>query len=570
MARSTLLNTDTEDLKELLSNGKSYSVPPYQRDYSWKDEHWEDLWEDLMTIEANREDHYMGALVLESGERKQFRIIDGQQRMATLSILILACVDYLYGLASEGVDATANKERATLLESSYLGAKDPTSLRITPKLKLNANDDDFFQLNLAQRKPPQGGVRGLRDSEKLLWDCFQFFKRKVQEKFSSKTKGEEVAGFVSEIVTERLVFISVRVQDQLSAYTVFETLNARGLELTETDLLKNYLLSLADRLSKSQMDPVLRQWARITARVGIASFPEFLRHHLNSHREYVRQKQLFKTIKRDVTTLDHVFALLDRLENDAAWFEALSDFSSQFWLDYQGARDQVRVLNLFNVSQFTPLILAAKDVFTAPQDLVEVLRYCAVLSVRFNGVGRRSTHILEEVYNRAALEVRRGTATTLVAVRQALRPIYIPDDEFEADFKALRLRNRSTSGKRLRYFLAKIEKQLGGADITDEGMTATVEHILPENPGEAGWEQFSAEAHERSYERVGNYSLLERGLNGQQAGNAAFAQKQQVYVQSQYRTSKELGQFTDWTEETIAKRQGDMAKVAKAVWALTI
>ena len=237
MSRSTLLNTDTEDLKGLLSNGKSYSVPPYQRDYSWKQEHWEDLWKDLATVEANREDHYMGAIVLENGERKQFRVIDGQQRMATLSILILACVDYLYGLANEGVDANANRERATLLESSYLGAKDPTSLRITPKLKLNANDDDFFQLNLAQRKPPQGGVRGLRDSERLLWECLEFFKSKVQEKFSTKKQGDQVATFVSEIVTEHLVFISVRVQDQLSAYTVFETLNARGLELTETDLL---------------------------------------------------------------------------------------------------------------------------------------------------------------------------------------------------------------------------------------------------------------------------------------------------------------------------------------------
>jgi len=510
----------------------------------------------------------MGAIVLESGERKQFRVIDGQQRMATLSILILACVDYLYSRADKGVDAAANKERAALLESSYLGAKDPTSLRITPKLKLNANDDDFFQLNLAQRKPPQGGVRGLRDSEKLLWDCFLFFRGKIQEKFSHREKGEDVAAFISETVTERLVFISVRVQDQLSAYTVFETLNARGLELTETDLLKNYLLSLADRLSKSQMDPVIRQWARITARIGIASFPEFLRHHLNSQREYVRQKQLFKTIKRDVTTLDHVFALLDRLEKDAAWFEALNDYASQFWLDYQGAKEHVRVLNLFNVSQYTPLILSAKDVFTAPRDLVEILRYCAVLSVRFNGVGRRSTHILEEIYNRAALEVRRGTATTLAAVRHTLRPIYIPDEEFEADFSTLRLRNRNTSGKRLRYILARIEKQLSGTDINDEGMAATVEHILPENPGEVGWEHFTVEAHERSYERVGNYSLLERGLNGQQAGNAAFAQKSAVYEHSHYRTSKDLAQFTDWTEEAITKRQADMAKVAKTVWAL--
>lgn len=570
MARSTLLNTDTEDLKELLSNGKSYSVPPYQRDYSWRQEHWEDLWEDLLTIEANREDHYMGAIVLESGERKQFRVIDGQQRMATLSILILACVDYLSGLADEGVDAEANRERAALLESSYLGAKDPTSLRITPKLKLNANDDDFFQLNLAQRKAPQGGVRGLRDSEKLLWGCFQFFKGKVREKFSGKKKGQEIAGFVSETVTERLVFISVRVQDQLSAYTVFETLNARGLELTETDLLKNYLLSLADRLSKSQMDPVLRQWGRITARIGIASFPEFLRHHLNSQREYVRQKQLFKTIKRDVTTLDHVFALLDLLEKDAAWFEALNDYSSQFWLDYPGAKEHVRVLNLFNVSQFTPLILAAKDVLSA-QDIVEVIRYCAVLSVRFNGVGRRSTHILEEIYNRAALEARRGgKRTTLASIREAVRPIYVPDEEFEADFTVLRMRNRGPSGKRLRYLLAKIEKQLSAADITDEGMAATVEHILPENPGEIGWEHFTIEAHERSYERVGNYSLLERGLNGQQAANAGFSPKQKVYAQSKYRTSHDLMNFAEWTEETIAQRQATMAKVAKTIWALTI
>lgn len=568
MARSTLLNTDTEDLKELLSNGKNYSVPPYQRDYSWKQEHWEDLWEDLMNVEANHEDHYMGALVLESGERKQFRIIDGQQRMATLSILILACVDHLYALADENVDSPANKERALLLESSYLGAKDPSSLRITPKLKLNANDDDFFQLNVAQRKAPQGGVRGLRDSEGLLWNCFLFFRRKIQEKFGQTKKGEEVAAFVSEVITERLVFISVRVQDQLSAYTVFETLNARGLELTETDLLKNYLLSLADRLSKSQIEPVLRQWARITSRVGIAGFPDFLRHHLNSQREYVRQKQLFKTIKRDITALDQVFSLLDRLEKDAAWFEALNDSSSAFWLDYPGAREHVRVLNLFNVSQFTPLVLAAKDKYAMPNDVVEILRYCAVISVRFNGVGRRSTHILEEIYNRAALAICRGTATTLAAVRQALRPIYIPDDEFENDFSALRLINRGTSGKRLRYLLAKIERQLGGSDISDDAMTATVEHILPENPGETGWEQFTSEAHERSYERLGNYSLLERSLNGQCAANAAFVTKQVAYAQSQYQTSRKLTELAEWTEVTIEKRQAELARVAKSIWTL--
>jgi hypothetical protein len=215
-------------------------------------------------------------------------------------------------------------------------------------------------------------------------------------------------------------------------------------------------------------------------------------------------------------------------------------------------------------------VLAAKEAFDSPADLVDVLRYCAVVSVRFNGVGRRSTHILEEVYNRAALEVQRAAKPTLAAVRQALRPIYIPDDEFQADFAALRLRSRGISGKRLRYLLAGIEAQLSGADISDEAMSATVEHILPENPGDEGWEHFSSEARERSCNRLGNYALLERKANIQEAANAPFEIKQAVYEQSRYQTSRELDQFSEWTEGTIAKRQAKMARVAKTVWSLEV
>lgn len=567
--RSTLLNTDTEDLKELLSNGKTYSVPPYQRDYSWKQEQWEDLWEDLAQLRVGSEDHYMGAIVLESIERKHFRIIDGQQRLATLSVLILACVDYLISLANEGVDADENRERANLLESSYIGSKDPSSLRTIPKLRLNANDDDFFQLNIVQRKPPHGGARHLRDSERLLWECFSFFKSKIQEAFGTIREGQEVAEFVGRIVTERLLFISVRVQDQLSAYTVFETLNARGLELTETDLLKNYLLSLVDR-SSSQMEPVLRQWVRITERVGIARFPEFLRHHLNSQRPFVRQRHLFRTIKREVTSVQHVFDLLDRMEADAVWYEALNDSHSEHWLDYQGGREHVRVLNLFGVSQYTPLVLSAKDAFKNPQDIVQVLRICAVLSVRFNGVSRRSTHELEAVYNRAALALRGTDHSGLKAVREAVLPIYVPDDEFESAFESLRLKNSGTSSKRLRYFLAQLERQSSGADLSDEAMTATVEHILPENPSEEWNSSFTLEAYDRCVDRLGNYCLLERGPNTQAASNAGFASKREVYARSQYKMARETAEFEEWTEATIARRQQQMARLAKSVWTLSL
>jgi hypothetical protein len=105
-------------------------------------------------------------------------------------------------------------------------------------------------------------------------------------------------------------------------------------------------------------------------------------------------------------------------------------------------------------------------------------------------------------------------------------------------------------------------------DISDEAMVATVEHILPENPNDEGWEHFPPESHERCYERVGNYSLLERALNGQHAGNDIFSKKQLIYAQSQYQISKRLVEFADWTEESIAKRQSELARVAKSIWSL--
>ena len=569
MNRSALLNTDTEDLKELLSNGKSYHVPPYQRDYSWKTEHWEDLWEDLIAVADGQQDHYMGAVVLESTERKSYRIIDGQQRMATLTIVILACTEALHNLAERNIDTAANRERAAELERSYLGTKDPASLRIAPKLRLNDNDDDFFQLNVVQRRPPVAGTRNLRDSERLLWECVQFFRKKVSDRFMPGERGEAIAEFVNEAVTERLVFITVRVQDQLSAYTVFETLNARGLELTETDLLKNYLLSLADRLSKSQMEPLLKQWSRITSLVGAARFPEFLRQHLNSRQSYVRQKQLFKTIRNDISGLDQVFGLLDRLETDAVWFDALNDYNSEFWLDYQGAREHVRVLNLFGVSQYTPLILSAKDCLPR-HEIAEILKYCAVVSVRFNGVSRRSTHLLEEVYNQAALQLRQNEKPSTTLVRKSLKPIYIPDTEFTDAFSSLQMKNRGIAGKRLRYFLAKIEHQLSGTDIIDEVVKATVEHILPESLSDSEWPQFSTTVHERCVEKLGNYSLLERSLNNKDAANASFPTKKVVFERSPYQISRQLCDCDDWNETSIQDRQRQFARVGKAIWSFQV
>ena len=97
MARSNVLNTRTINYLELIGNGKHYRVPPYQRDYSWSEEQWDDLWNDLMDLRADPEErHYLGALVVEERGDREFLIIDGQQRLATLSVLALAVIARLH------------------------------------------------------------------------------------------------------------------------------------------------------------------------------------------------------------------------------------------------------------------------------------------------------------------------------------------------------------------------------------------------------------------------------------------------------------------------------------------
>lgn len=155
MAKANLLDTKTVNFLELIGNGKIYRVPAYQRDYSWTVEQWEDLWSDIAERRGNPEDrHYMGALVVEGKSDREFLIIDGQQRMATLSILALAVIARLEALAAAGIASTDNRERARGLRSRYVGEKDPASLIESSKLFLNETDNAFYQDYLVQLREP--------------------------------------------------------------------------------------------------------------------------------------------------------------------------------------------------------------------------------------------------------------------------------------------------------------------------------------------------------------------------------------------------------------------------------
>ena len=110
---ATNFKTENNTYRKLIGNGLTYRIPRFQRDYSWTDEEWEDLWSDMLgTIQENGEPaHYMGYLVLQSQDEKSFDVIDGQQRLTTLSLIVLGVLKNLERLVSEGKNSEQNKQR---------------------------------------------------------------------------------------------------------------------------------------------------------------------------------------------------------------------------------------------------------------------------------------------------------------------------------------------------------------------------------------------------------------------------------------------------------------------------
>ena len=137
MSNKPKLNTKDESLGEILSNGKKYFVPKFQRDYSWETEQLEDLWDDI-NLMGDDDYHYMGYLVIQGTEKNTFKIIDGQQRLTTFSLLVLAASKRLREMKNE-------KEREEELYRNFIGTKNIRTLEVKNKLTLNRNNNYHYK-----------------------------------------------------------------------------------------------------------------------------------------------------------------------------------------------------------------------------------------------------------------------------------------------------------------------------------------------------------------------------------------------------------------------------------------
>lgn len=559
MADKNMMTPSISSYSELLGNGVTYYVPIFQRDYSWEYDNWADLWEDILNVGKSDKAHFMGAVVLQNLKDKKYIVIDGQQRFTTLSIIALAVIRTIEDLINKGIEPADNSERIIELRRSFLGQKDPSSLNYSSKLFLNENNDQFYQRNLLQLAEPLN-KRHLSESDRLLWNSFEFFYDKISTEFCDAS-GADLALFLSKTVGDKIMFIKIEVEDELSAYTLFETLNYRGVELTVTDLLKNYLFSL---ISPSDLRIAKDIWKKVTSGVGFEKFPVFLRHFWISKMPMIRQDQLFQAIKNEVKTNEQVFELLNSLDKYSDIYIALQDPYNLQWRGNRKRMKLIRELKLFAIAHHLPLLMLAKDKFSEIE-FDKLLKIISVIIFRLSVVGLKSTNRMEFLFNAAAQDVFYGYATKANEIFNKIKEIYVSDADFKSDFSTLELLTYGERKKLVRYILFELENNLmQGGDRDYELDSATIEHILPENPTDE-WEEFFRLQEQESYiYRLGNYTLLEDNLN-KKCETSLFGKKKEYYSKSQYEMTKNI-EYNEWNPATIEARQIEFAKRAVTIW----
>jgi len=526
-------------------------VPIFQRSYAWEESNVEDLLGDIKN--SYPEDYFIGTIVV-TDKRDYLEIVDGQQRLATISIIFAATRDLMREKDNEReADIMGNKY---LLEESLREDK-------TQKLMLNSIDNNFYLEKVIE----QQDIEATKESHKRIETAYELIKKFVKNEFEDK--GINHIFDLIEYIEKNLKVIIVSTSDEVNAFTIFETLNDRGLTLSQTDLIKNYLFNKSgDRLDEAQ-----EKWARFTGAIEAAEneaeILHYIRYYWSSKNGLTREKQLFKNIKNKIRNKNQSITLLSNLDKDTQLYLAILNSNHHYWKDYSSnCAEYIRALSELKLTQNRPLLLAILERFDR-REVEKSLKLIVSWSIRNLITGLIGAGTLEKEFSSQAKLINTGKIKKALELKKSILNIVPTDEQFIRSFKIASISKNYIA----RYYLAEIEKsyrsttELGPLQNPEK---INLEHILPVSPLNLDdWPEVDEEIHKTYYKRLGNLTLLDKKMNSEQ-GNNTFDIKKTVYGDSEVIITKKLCEYEKWSPERIDERQKEFANRAVEIWSLEI
>lgn len=451
-------------IHKVLDGTKQFLVPHYQRPYSWTERDWETLWRDIVEIAADdaAQPHFMGSIVTAPGRSvpegvEKRLLIDGQQRLTTL-VVLLALIRQR--AIAGGATKLANRIAGLLMNRDEEGSLDFYKLLPTQGAA-SASDREALLALLDRREPAT--VSGIVDASR-------FFTTKL-----ARTDAPDLDRLFSTI-TGRLTLVSIILDKLDNPYRIFESLNGKGLPLTQVDLIRNYFFM---RLPEVDHERIYRaKWQPMQQRLGEVGLTEFVHHYLMMAGQLVKESDVYATLKERADGGDprqH----LDELVAFAGHYAVLLDPARAATPALQ---QRLARLKRLDVTVAYPFLLPAyadmaRGALTADQRVATLDTVETYLVRRFMcGV---ATHGLNKVFTPLYQQVRQeadfveGTKT-LLAARACPR-----DDEFRDRLERARLYGNGERRTKTAFILGRLEAALGHKELVDvTGLQ--VEHVMPQ------------------------------------------------------------------------------------------
>ena len=557
-------------LSELLY-GRLFTIPAYQRPYSWQDKQRNELFNDLISLHTKQQDfHFMATVVAVSQGRKTLGtdeyqvmdVVDGQQRLTTLILLLRAI-----SLALPEGDPERSK-----LEGQLVMPDDHTLVL----LQTNHDYAGYFIRYMRHGEKPQSEhfssaadanlVAGIRSAEGFV--------RHWQEETNQPLQ------VLLAILKNRLRFIFHALEDERMVYTVFEVLNTRGLPVAWLDRAKAVLMGIAYEEAQNQqamINELHAIWQRIYEKVGLRQglSSEALRFAATLWSSAEASKVLSDSDALEVFRSSAMDDPNNTIEI-SAFIERVAGALDKLLEDTQKAA-------VTKIAHARLLAIAIELTF-AGENRVRLLTQWEHSSFRIFGLGRRDSRSSIGDYVRLAHRVYRSDNND-ADYRSSMHQIKaLAQGKFSASTVVDNLRNTDCYDgweESLRYFFFARERWLDqnsdrpllSADwhkIWQQSASRTVEHIFPQTPeADSGWRTMLEEADISTAEavchRLGNLVLLPKPMNSQ-ASNAEFTVKRETYRTTGLMITDEIAALDSWTLDSIAERENELIAWAAEYW----
>ncbi len=555
------IESTDQDIRNLLSSGY-YRIPRFQRPYSWTRENIQEFWDDV--VPERPADYFIGSMVAFKDGSQRYGVVDGQQRLTTITVLLAVLRNKLMEMGFEDLA----KGIHGLIERKNIDNKDEFILTTETAYP-------FFQDHILKWGQPTAAAAPMREEENLQSALDQFQGLVNNEVSKVEQTHLPDAEEVRQAIKTRLVqirdalldlkVIFVKLEDEDDAYVIFETLNTRGKDLSLSDLVKNHVTRHL-KATNASLDEAKTKWEKILETIEGSSkdiyTDTFIHHFWLSRYDYLPVKSLFKVLKHRIGKAQ-CSGFLDDLVSDAALYRSIHEIPFGKWTkNEQRIADALEALQLFRVQQQTPCVLslvrAYKNKRIKKKHLEKALIAVEKFHFLFTAVtSQRSSGGISGMY--ASLGRRLFEATTTDAALNVIKELTdklrerVPSlDEVKALFPEILYTERLTKQRALvKYILAEFDRSTQPTATIDYGKMS-IEHLLPQS--EIGSDGIT----DLTVGRLGNLILVSPDMN-EKLKNKPFPEKKKILLGAGTRLPVGVSEAEEWGDDQIKARTDLMA-----------